>query len=189
MTTNDRHEQSLTVHLAGNDYLTGVALAQLFSQSGFIDVTGFSRHGAEAVACVRSERPDVVLVDASITDGGLDETTAAICRTSGGPKVAILSTDRTGDSGRAMDAAFAAGASSYIVRDSTVEDIAAALRIVHRGGLVNAVFPACRHAPSNTLSSAARAPVWEAAARWPPSVAPPFTSTSGMPSTTAAMRS
>ena len=42
------------------------------------------------------------------------------------------------------------------------------------------VMPAARHAPSNTLSSAASAPVWLAAARAPPSVAPPLTSTSGL---------
>lgn len=96
---------------------------------------------------MRAERPDIVLIDASITGGGLAETTSAISQLKDGPTVAILSTDRTGDSGRAMDAAFAAGASSYIVRDSSVEDIAAALRLVHRRGLVNAVFPACRHSP------------------------------------------
>lgn len=137
----------LTVHLAGSDYLTELALIQLFDQSGFIGVTGFSRQGTETIACVEAEQPDVVLIDASMSDGGLEDTIAAICGMRGGPKVAILSTDQAGDSGQAMDAAFAAGASSYIVRDSTVEDIAAALRIVYRGGFVNAVFPSCRHAP------------------------------------------
>ncbi|MHA7276847.1 LuxR C-terminal-related transcriptional regulator [Arthrobacter sp. HLT1-21] len=143
----DLRSQSLTVHLAGNDYLTGLALAQLLNRSGFIEVTGLSTHGTQAVAQVRTEHPDVVLVDALISDRGLAETTSAISRLAGAPKVAILSANRTGDSGSAMGAAFAAGASSYIVRDFTVEDIAAALRIVHRGGVVNAVFPACRHAP------------------------------------------
>ncbi len=42
------------------------------------------------------------------------------------------------------------------------------------------VAPAWRQTPSKTRSSLARAPVWLAAARWPPSVAPPFTSTRGL---------
>ena len=42
------------------------------------------------------------------------------------------------------------------------------------------VSPAARHAPSNTLSSAARAPVWLAAASAPPAVEPPLTTTSGL---------
>ncbi|MHA7155202.1 response regulator transcription factor [Arthrobacter sp. TMN-50] len=96
---------------------------------------------------MEAEHPGVVLVDALISGHGPAETVSEICRLPVAPKVAILSAHRTGDSGSDMDAAFAAGASSYIVRDLTVEDIAASLRIVHRGGLVNAVFPSCRHAP------------------------------------------
>ena len=42
------------------------------------------------------------------------------------------------------------------------------------------VTPAWRQTPSNTLSSAASAPVWLAAARAPPSVVPPLTTTSGL---------
>jgi hypothetical protein len=46
--------------------------------------------------------------------------------------------------------------------------------------VVARITPAWRMAPSKTRSLAAKAPVWDAAARWPPSVAPPFTITSGM---------
>ena len=42
------------------------------------------------------------------------------------------------------------------------------------------VMPAWRHMPSKTRSSAARLPVWLAAARCPPLVAPPFTTTMGL---------
>ena len=51
------------------------------------------------------------------------------------------------------------------------------------------VTPAWRHAPSKTLSSAASAPVWLAAARAPFAVAPPFTTTSGLRAATDANRS
>ena len=46
--------------------------------------------------------------------------------------------------------------------------------------VVARVIPTARQAPSNTLSLAASAPVWLAAARAPPSVAPPLTSTRGL---------
>ena len=46
--------------------------------------------------------------------------------------------------------------------------------------VVARVIPAARQAPSKILSSAASAPVWLAAARAPPSVAPPFSTTSGL---------
>ena len=51
------------------------------------------------------------------------------------------------------------------------------------------VAPAWRHMPSNTRSSLASAPVWLAAARWPPAVAPPLRRTSGMRAVTVRMRS
>ena len=46
--------------------------------------------------------------------------------------------------------------------------------------VVARVMPAWRHMPSKTRSSEARLPVWLAAARWPPAVVPPFTSTTGL---------
>jgi hypothetical protein len=49
--------------------------------------------------------------------------------------------------------------------------------------------PAWRAAPSNTRSSLASAPVWLAAARWPPLVAPPLTTTTGLCSATPRSRS
>ena len=42
------------------------------------------------------------------------------------------------------------------------------------------ITPACLQAPSKTLSSAARAPVCEAAARAPPGLAPPLSRTIGL---------
>jgi hypothetical protein len=51
------------------------------------------------------------------------------------------------------------------------------------------VMLACRHMPVNTVSSAASEPVWLAAARWPPAVAPPLTSTSGLRRATSRQRS
>ena len=51
------------------------------------------------------------------------------------------------------------------------------------------VTPACRQAPSKRRSSDASAPVWEAAARAPPGLAPPFNTTMGLRAARGAMRS
>jgi len=50
-------------------------------------------------------------------------------------------------------------------------------------------IPACAHMPANTRSSDARLPVWLAAARLPPLVVPPLTSTTGCRRTTSRIRS
>ena len=52
--------------------------------------------------------------------------------------------------------------------------------------VVARVTPAWRHMPAKTRSSEASEPVWLAAARWPPAVVPPFTSTTGLRSATLA---
>ncbi|WP_028280902.1 response regulator transcription factor [Arthrobacter sp. H5] len=146
MKTGESSEQSISVHVAGGDYLTGLALAQLFNESGFITVTGFSTRGRDAVKQMESERPDVVLMDALITDREAAATTTEICHLRS-TKVVILSAHSTGDTEAMMHSLFQAGTSGYLRRDLTLEDIAAALRIVHRGGLVNAVFSSCTHTP------------------------------------------
>ena len=52
--------------------------------------------------------------------------------------------------------------------------------------VVARVMPAWRHMPSKMRSSAASVPVWLAAARWPPAVVPPLTSTTGLRRATVA---
>jgi hypothetical protein len=85
------------------------------------------------------------------------------------PPPAVVSTTTFGPSGRGWVAKVAAASNA----SSTV-----AARVA----------PACRQTPSKSRSSLASAPVWLAAARCPPSVAPPFTSTTGFSAAAAASR-
>lgn len=141
MTFDDPLLRRLTVHVAGADYLTGVGLAQLLGAAAFIEVTGFSTSGREAVERVKLEEPDIVLMDALISGAGHAETTSDISQLGCGTKVVVLSAAARGAAGDLMEAAFEAGAASFLVTDTTLEDVAAALRIVHRGGFVSAVAP------------------------------------------------
>lgn len=140
MKDNGTPKYSFTVHLAGNDYLTGIGLMQLFEDSGFIASAGLSASGLEAIEQTKMRRPDIVLVDALIEDNGVVETTTALVGLPHRPKVVVLS--GSADS-LAIEEAFWAGAYSYFLRGPMIEDIAAALRIVHRGGSVNTVVPDC----------------------------------------------
>jgi DNA-binding NarL/FixJ family response regulator len=133
-----RIQQHVSVHLAGVDYLTDFGLEKLFEASGFVEIAGVSSTGRQAIQRVRSERPDVVILDAGIRDSGLPGTLAGLLTLDGAPKVLVLSDN---PSGAAAEAALAAGASGYLVRGDTLEDVAAAVRIVHRGGTVSSCRP------------------------------------------------
>ncbi|TDK27630.1 response regulator transcription factor [Arthrobacter crusticola] len=148
--THIRVHQRVSVHLAGADYLTDFGLERLFEASGFIDLSGVSSTGRQALQRVRAERPDLVILEAGIKDTAMPATVAALSELSGPPKVLILSDD---PSPTAADAAFRTGAAGYLVRGDTLEDIAAALRIVHRGGTVSS----CR-SPRRTNGGASADP-------------------------------
>jgi DNA-binding NarL/FixJ family response regulator len=143
-----REMQRVGVHLAGVDYLSDFGLEKLFEASGFVDLSGVSSTGRQAVQRVRAERPDVVILEAGIRDTGLPATVAALAGLTDPPKVLILSDDC---SGTAADAALRTGASGYLVRGDTLEDVAAALRIVHRGGMVSSCRPPRRNAGGASL--------------------------------------
>jgi DNA-binding NarL/FixJ family response regulator len=138
-----RTAQRVSVHLVGIDYLTDFGLEKLFEASGFVELTGTSSTGRQSIQRVRAERPDVVIVDAGVADDGMPATLAALLTLTGPPKVLVLADEA---SGAAAEAVLGAGASGYLVRGDTLEDIAAALRIAHRGGSVSSCQPA-RRAP------------------------------------------
>jgi DNA-binding NarL/FixJ family response regulator len=108
-----------------------------------VELSGTSSTGRQSVQRVRAEHPDVVILDTGVADDGMPATLAALLTLAGPPKVLVLSDE---PSGAAAEAVLGAGASGYLVRGDTLEDIAAALRIVHRGGMVSSCPPA-RRAP------------------------------------------
>ncbi|GAB3540227.1 response regulator [Arthrobacter tecti] len=154
MNLNSSDASQLTVHVAGGDYLSGLGLVQLLSTSTFVELTGYSSRGRDAVVSAREESPDILLLDSQITDHGALEAIPEVRRVAPSVKVVVLAprSDRTVDQ---MEAALLAGACSFLVRDFTLEDIAAALRIAHRGGFVAGVFPRRKAAESTSGADSA----------------------------------
>ncbi len=149
-------QRAVSVHLAGSDYLTGVGLAKLLGEASYISITGISFSGRDAVGQVTEQEPDVVLLDGLIQDDGVIETTAALRSARSGSKIVILSGETPPASDDLMQDLFHAGAACHLTRDTTLEDLAAALRIVHRGGLTNAVLAHQTHHPETIPGDARR---------------------------------
>ncbi|MFJ3086604.1 response regulator [Streptomyces sp. NPDC086838] len=96
-----------------------------------IDVVAEAVNGAEAVAAVRRTRPDVVLMDVRMPEmDGLEATRRILADGSDRPRVIILTTF---DLDRYVYAALSAGASGFLLKDVTPEQLTAAVRTVRAG--------------------------------------------------------
>lgn len=105
----------------------------LLTLSDDIEVVGEAADGAEAIEACRKLEPDVALMDVAMPGLGGLEATLAIRRETPRTRVLVL----TQYEDREYVARFLkAGVSGYVLKRAAGADLAAAIRSVHRGGLV-----------------------------------------------------
>ncbi|MFI6795295.1 response regulator [Streptosporangium canum] len=96
-----------------------------------IEVVAEAADGAEAVAAVRSTRPDVVLMDIRMPRmDGIEATRQIMSGGTNGTRVVILTTY---DLDHYVYAALTAGASGFLLKDVSPEHLVAAVRLVRSG--------------------------------------------------------
>ncbi len=97
-----------------------------------ISVVGSAADGSEAVQLVKRARPDLILMDIRMPQmNGLDATRAILSMPGlEHPRVIILTTF---DADEYVFSALQAGASGFLLKDSTAEDLVSAVRIVAGG--------------------------------------------------------
>ena len=124
----------IRVLLAEDQGMVLGALAALLALEPDIEVVGRARDGGEALALVRSQRPDVVVTDIEMPGmTGLELAQAVRHELDGAVRVVILTTfARPGYLRRALEA----GVSGYLLKEAPAEQLARALRRVHGGGRV-----------------------------------------------------
>lgn len=104
--------------------------ALLGAQEG-LEVVGTASDGAGITEVVRRSRPDVVLMDIRMpTVNGLDATRAVLAMPDPVPRIIMLTTF---DADEYVFAALRAGASGFLLKDSTPEELVHAVRVVARG--------------------------------------------------------
>jgi DNA-binding NarL/FixJ family response regulator len=94
-----------------------------------VEVVGAASNGAEAVALTEQLRPDVVLMDLRMPELDGAEATRAIV----GPALARVVVLTTYADDASIFPAQRAGASGYLTKDASAEEIEAAIRAVHAG--------------------------------------------------------
>jgi DNA-binding NarL/FixJ family response regulator len=100
--------------------------------AGDLDVVGVAANGEQAVALARRERPDVLIMDVRmpVLDG--IEATRRIISGPGTDNVKVLILT-TFDLDEHVYAALSAGASGFLLKDATPEEVVQAVRVVAAG--------------------------------------------------------
>ena len=118
------------VVIADDQALVRAGFRMILASDG-IEVVAEAVNGVEAVEVVRQTRPDVVLMDIRMPElDGLEATRRILTGGPGQPRIVILTTF---DLDRYVYAALTAGASGFLLKDVSPEQLVAAVRLVRCG--------------------------------------------------------
>ncbi|WP_308301336.1 response regulator transcription factor [Frankia sp. Mgl5] len=118
------------VVIADDQALVRAGFRMILTADG-IEVAADAADGAQAVDAVRRTRPDVVLMDIRMpVMDGLEATRRILSGTAAAPRVIILTTF---DVDQYVYAALTAGASGFLLKDVSPEQLVAAVRLVRAG--------------------------------------------------------
>jgi DNA-binding NarL/FixJ family response regulator len=121
----------IRVVLADDQELVRAGFRVLIESAPDVEVVGEASEGEGAVRVVAQERPDVVLMDVRMPGMNGIEATRRIREVEGsGPRVLILTTF---DLDEYVHQALRAGASGFLLKDSSPKDLLDAIRIIHAG--------------------------------------------------------
>ncbi|MEV0411221.1 response regulator transcription factor [Streptomyces sp. NPDC050448] len=122
--------EPLRMVVADDQDLLRTGFTMILTADG-IEVVGEASNGAEAIEMVRSTQPDVVLMDIRMPAiDGLEATRRIMAEAATPPRIIILTTF---DLDRYVYAALSAGASGFLLKDVTPEQLVAAVRLVRAG--------------------------------------------------------
>ncbi|MDA8305332.1 MAG: response regulator transcription factor [Deltaproteobacteria bacterium] len=118
------NSRTVTILLADDHTIVRQGLAKLLDGEGELSVIGEAKNGREAITKVEELKPDVVLMDIAMPVLNGIEATRQIRKVSRNTKVIILSMH---SHDRFISELFSLGASGYLLKDSTGDDIIKAI--------------------------------------------------------------
>lgn len=120
----------IRVLIADDDRLFGRALHDLLAEEASIDVVGQARGVQEAVELAGLGRPQVALIDVRMPGGGGAEATRAILARD--PSVRVIALSASERRAEVLEM-LSAGATGYLVKGATLDEILGAIQRAHRG--------------------------------------------------------
>ncbi len=106
-------------------------LASLLASTPGIEVVGNASGGLSGISMAAELRPDVVLMDVRMPDLSGFEATRAIVESDPGVRVVMLTVIPEGEG---IAAAIEAGASGYLAKDTSIDNLVMAVRAAAKGG-------------------------------------------------------
>jgi DNA-binding NarL/FixJ family response regulator len=120
---------TIRVLLADDHKMLREGLRRSLSEEGF-DIVGEAENGDQAVRLATELQPDIVLMDVSMPELDGVEATRAIRKEDRAPQVIMLTMHADKE---VLADAIRAGASGYLVKDCSIEEIAEAIRMAMQG--------------------------------------------------------
>ncbi|MFY1620721.1 response regulator [Micromonospora sp. WMMD736] len=127
----DTGSPTVRVLLADDQHLVRTGFRVILEVEDDIEVVGEAADGERAVTMTRATRPDVVLMDVEMPGmDGLEATRRIVADGPRAPAVLILTTFDRDDY---LFAALRAGASGFLLKNGTPEELVEAIRVLARG--------------------------------------------------------
>lgn len=124
----------IRVAVADDQALVRSGFIVLLNSADDIEVVGEAADGAEAIAMVERERPDVVLMDIRMPNmDGLEATRQIVAGAGAGAGEARVLILTTFDADEYVFEALRSGASGFLLKDTLPDDLLAAVRVVASG--------------------------------------------------------
>lgn len=120
----------IRVLIVDDDPLVRSALSHFVSRDPEVEVIGQAESGLEAISFIEKDRPDVVMMDVQMPEMNGIEATAAISER--WPEIRILAVT-TLDGSDTVLPMLSAGASGYLLKDSSADSILEGVREVYNG--------------------------------------------------------
>ncbi|GAA3945990.1 response regulator transcription factor [Actinomadura viridis] len=122
----------IRVLIVDDQTIVRAGFAALLDAQPDISVAGEAGDGREAVRLAEAERPDVIVMDIRMPGmDGIEATRRILAQPwAGGVRVLVLTTF---DVDEYVYEALAVGASGFLLKDATAEDLVSAVRVVARG--------------------------------------------------------
>jgi DNA-binding NarL/FixJ family response regulator len=122
----------IRVLLADDHTMFRQGLKEMLSTDGEIEVVGEAGNGRDAVTLARERKPDVVVLDVEMPVMGAAEAMEIMLKASPRPRILIVTMF---DSPRLVRELLAQGASGYLVKSASLEELLAAVRAAAKSPL------------------------------------------------------